>query len=110
MHLYGTIMYMEFDWDIHNRDKNKIKHKVEYYVAEEIFFNSPLFTFQDTSHSQREERYVVYGRTDEGRLLTVVYTIRNTKIRIISARDQNKKEKAFYQLQSTPNEQTQSTA
>ena len=102
-------MYMEFDWDTHNRGKNKIKHEVEYFEAEELFFNSPLFVLQDMSHSQKEARYVVYGRTDEGRLLTVIYTIRNTKIRIISARDQNKKEKAFYQLQSTPNEQTKST-
>jgi uncharacterized DUF497 family protein len=100
---------MEFDWDTHNRDKNKIKHEVEYFEAEELFFNSPLFVLQDMSHSQKEDRYVVYGRTDGGRLLTVIYTIRNTKIRIISARDQNKKEKAFYQLQSTLNEQTKST-
>ena len=102
-------MYMEFDWDTHNRDKNKIKHEVEYFEAEEPFFNSPLFLLHDVDHSQNEERYVVYGRTDKGRLLTVVYTIRNSKIRIISARDQNKKEKAFYQLQSTSYEQTKST-
>ena len=79
-----------------NRDKNKAKHKVEWVEGEQVFFNYPFFTTVDTKHSEREERYVGFGQTNESRLLTVVFVIRNRKIRIISARDMNKKERAWY--------------
>jgi uncharacterized DUF497 family protein len=64
--------------------------------GEQVFFNYPFFTTVDTKHSEREERYVGFGQTNESRLLTVVFVIRNRKIRIISARDMNKKERAWY--------------
>jgi hypothetical protein len=84
-----------FDWDKGNLHKNRLKHAVEPTECEDIFYNEPVF-FYDQTHSLQEERYVAYGNTNERRMLTIVFTIRNSKIRIISARDQNKKETATY--------------
>ena len=52
--------------------------------------------FSDDKHSKNEVREGIYGKTYNGRLLVLIYTIRQNKIRIISARDQNKAEKMFY--------------
>jgi len=69
--------------------------KVTEKETEEVFFNEYVIFF-DKKHSQTEERYVLYGATHNKRLLTVIFTIRKSFIRIISARDQSKKEKAYY--------------
>jgi uncharacterized DUF497 family protein len=90
------IMYMEFEWDEHNKEKNKLKHSVDWFEAEEIFANVPIIFFYDTKHSRSEVRYVAFGKTDGGRLLLVVFTVRGQKVRVISARDQNKKEREYY--------------
>lgn len=47
-------------------------------------------------HSQVEQRYYALGRTHAGRLLFVVFTVRNNLLRVISARDMNRKERAIY--------------
>ena len=85
-----------FEWDEGNQDKNLIKHKVSWYETEEIFFNSPLIVNNDKKHSAEEARYYALGNTNSGRKLFVVYTIRGTLIRVISARDMNKKESEIY--------------
>ena len=81
---------LEFEWDKGNIGKNQ-KHKVGDKEAEEIFFNGEKFTFKDKVHSQGEERFRVLGKTRGERLLFVVFTKRGRKIRIISARNINKK-------------------
>lgn len=88
---------LEFDWDEGNADKNALKHKVTNRESEEVFLNRPLKIFEDPRHSEKEQRYVAYGTTNENRKLTVVFTARKQKIRIISARDQNKKERMKYE-------------
>lgn len=85
-----------FDWDEANRAKNWIKHKVDYKEAEEIFFNKPLIIFDDKKHSVREKRWGALGKTNKGRVLAIYFTIRNNRIRIISARDQGRKDKTIY--------------
>ena len=86
-----------FDWDIHNINKNWLKHSVGINECEEVFFNEKLIVSHDTEHSIGENRYFVLGKTKKERLLFIVFTIRNKKIRIISARDMNKKEKSEYE-------------
>ena len=66
-------------------------------VAEQIFSNQPLLLRVDAGHSQEEARYRALGYTNEGRLLFVVFTIRRNLVRIISARDMNKKERVDYE-------------
>jgi uncharacterized DUF497 family protein len=48
---------------------------------------------RDEKHSQKETRFFALGHTDSGRLLFVVFTIRNNLIRVISARNMNRKER-----------------
>jgi len=61
-----------------------------------VSFNFLFFTSVDTKHSEREERYFGFGHTNRNRLLMTVFVVRERKIRIISARDMNKKERAWY--------------
>lgn len=91
-----SVLPEEFEWDEGNEEKNWRKHKVATKESEEVFANTPLFMFPDPRHSQKEERFVAYGRTKTGRHLTLVFTKRENRIRVISARDQNKNERRYY--------------
>jgi len=82
----------EFEWDKGNLEYIK-KHKVGYKECEEVFLNKQLIILGDNKHSIYEERFKVFGRSSRGRHLALVVTIRENKIRIIMARDQNKKER-----------------
>ena len=86
-----------FEWDEGNIGKNREKHRVSYVECEEMFFNNPVISQRDETHSIREDRYFLLGKTDTERLLFVVFTLRGTKIRIVSARDMNRKEKRVYE-------------
>ena len=86
-----------FDWDAGNLEKNWNKHHVSPGECEEIFFNLPLLLKDDVIHSQTELRYFVLGQTNTGRFLLIVFTVRRKKIRVISARDMNQKEKNSYE-------------
>lgn len=85
-----------FDWDSGNQLKNWRKHQVSDAECEEIFFNVPLVVASDEKHSQTEPRFYALGKTDAARCLFVVFTVRNNRVRVISARDMNKKERARY--------------
>lgn len=86
-----------FEWDRWNLDKNWYKHKVSHLECEQVFFNCPLLLYEDIKHSENEIRIYVLGKTDWERKLFLVFTIRNDLIRVISARDMNKKEQAIYE-------------
>ena len=86
----------EFDWDKWNADKIRKKHKVQFSEAEEVFLTPEFMVLPDPTHSISEKRYIALGKTRIGRLLFVVFTQRDKKIRIISARDMNKKERRYY--------------
>ena len=62
---------------------------------EKVFYDEPVF-FYDEKHSQAEDRYVGYGITNNNRNLAVIFTLRSKKIRVISVRDQNRKERKVY--------------
>jgi uncharacterized DUF497 family protein len=85
-----------FDWDEGNTDKNLITHNVENWECEQVFFNQPLLVLDDLRHSMTEKRWAAFGKTDAGRLLMVVFAKRQDLIRVISARDMNRKERGFY--------------
>ena len=80
-----------------NATKNWEKHDVSQVECEQIFFNNPLVVKHDKKHSLTETRYYALGRTDEERYLFIVFTIREDKIRMISARDMNRSERMRYQ-------------
>ncbi len=85
-----------FEWDDGNSEKNWISHKVSRQECEKVFLNEPLFVADDEKHSQNEKRWYLLGQTDDGRLLFEVFTLRDRLIRVISARDMNKKERMVY--------------
>lgn len=81
-----------FEWDEGNLEHIK-KHRVNLEECQEVFFNKPLLLSKDEEHSEGEERFKALGVTNNKRLILLVFTLRNNKIRIISGRDQNKKER-----------------
>lgn len=85
-----------FEWDEANLNKNWERHGVTHFECEEIFFNEPRVVAPDKEHSRHEVRYYALGKTNQGRLLFAVFTLRGKKIRIISARDMNKEERRWY--------------
>lgn len=86
----------EFEWDKGNIDKNR-KHKVENQECEQVFFDENKIIFKDALHSVAEKRFVLIGKTESRRCLYIIFTYRGKKIRVISARDINKKEVKLYE-------------
>ena len=85
-----------FEWDAGNLEKNWVAHQVSPAECEQTFFNQPVIAAVDPNHSQSEPRYFLLGRTDAGRLLFVAFTLRQTLIRTISARDMSRMERKVY--------------
>jgi uncharacterized protein len=86
-----------FEWDQGNSEKNWGKHQVTRAEAEQVFFNRPVLIGPDLRHSKAEPRYAILGRTNDGRRLAEVFTLRGKAIRVISARDMHRRERRFYE-------------
>ncbi|MBE0496858.1 MAG: BrnT family toxin [Campylobacterales bacterium] len=87
-----------FEWDDGNILKNQLKHNLKWQIIEEVFFNEPLILLEDKKHSDTEEcRCVALGLTNKKEPITVIFTKRAHKIRVISARMMSKKERRFYE-------------
>ena len=91
-------------WDPGNSEKNWLAHDVSQAETEQVFFNRPVLVTPDIGHSQVEARYYVLGRTNAGRRLTVVFTIRETLVRPIMARDMSRRERRLYEEQENAEE------
>ena len=90
--------HFEFEWDEGNSTKSTSKHAVTTAETEEVFFlgqAAPLGI--QVSPEVSEERLGIVGVTAAGRILHVVFTRREGKIRPISARPAHKKERQFYE-------------
>ena len=85
-----------FQWDEGNFLKNWEKHGVRPGECEQAFFNRPFLVTRDEKHSRSEPRFYALGQTDAGRRLFLVFAIRQSLIRIISARDMSRKERKVY--------------
>jgi uncharacterized DUF497 family protein len=88
-----------FEWDSGNHRKNELKHSVTSAEVEEVFFNSPLLLSMDDKHGEIELRLLALGQTNRARKLAIIFTLRqsDTLIRVISARDQHRKERKLYE-------------
>lgn len=86
-----------FDWDEGNIHKNENKHGLKWTMIEEVFFNEPLLIAEDFNHSNSECRCLALGKNDMDDLVSVIFTLRQNKIRVISARTMSKKEKKVYE-------------
>jgi uncharacterized DUF497 family protein len=87
-----------FEWDEGNARKSLDKHGVNQAETEQVFAGDPLLA-EDVQHSQGEARYQALGKSAAGRHLHVTFTLRDDgkKVRVISARDMNRKERAVYE-------------
>lgn len=86
-----------FEWDKGNIDKSYKKHGISPNETEEIFLDEDVKLKNDIKHQQQEKRFFAIGKTTEYKILFVVFTVRYDKIRVISARKANKKEREVYQ-------------
>ncbi len=87
----------KFEWDKGNRNKNLGKHSVTDTESEEVFFDREKKISNDKFHSGKEERFILLGKTKQKKVLYVVFTLREERIRIISSRRTNSKERRLYQ-------------
>lgn len=91
----GRVM-IEFEWDANKAIVNLLKHAVSFDEAKTVF-DDPLYVdFYDPDHSDDEDRYIIIGQSQQGRLLFVSYAESRNGTRIISAREATRREKVTY--------------
>jgi uncharacterized protein len=92
---------VEFEWDDAKAASNLRDHGVSFAQATAAFRDPFAVEWIDDRRAYGEERIILLGMKD-GQILTVVYTERNTRIRIISARRATKHEQDLYFRQNAP--------
>jgi len=90
-------MTLNFEWDEEKAKANLKNHRVSFEEATTVFSDPFSITIPDPDHSTEEERYIDIGNSDRGRVLVVVYTERETTIRIISCRKATPTERRRYE-------------
>jgi uncharacterized protein len=88
---------VDFQWDSKKSKSNLKKHGVTFDEAASVFFDSLAVSGNDPDHSTDESRYITFGLSSKGRLLTVIHTVRTDSIRIISARRATRSERKLYE-------------
>lgn len=86
-----------FEWDAEKAIENERKHGVSFDEALAVFADTLARTIDDPDHSNGEPRLLELGLSRRGRLLVVVFTERNGRIRIISARLATRSERRDYE-------------
>ncbi len=86
-----------FEWDAIKAQSNEAKHGVSFQEATSIFHDPFLLTFFDEMHSGDEERFQSIGTSDRNRVLLVVHSDRDNRVRIISCRKATAKERKSYE-------------
>lgn len=87
---------MHYEWDPDKADANLFKHGIDFADAVGVF-EDPFALTQEDPHSYAESRFLTLGLDSLGRLVVVVYTHRNHRIRLISARKATTKERKTYE-------------
>jgi len=77
-------MNISFEWDEEKNADNLRKHGIDFKNAQYAFIDSKRIIAEDTAHSKSEKRFYCFGKL-KGGVLTVRFTYRNNKIRIIGA-------------------------
>ena len=88
-----------FDWDMKKNTVNINKHGISFKEAASVFLDTNAIYFDDETHSNFEERFIVIGKSKKLNLLMVCHCYRNENsvIRLISARKANESEIAKYE-------------
>jgi uncharacterized DUF497 family protein len=88
---------MRFAWDKKKASSNLLKHGVAFEEAAIVFGDALSNTFPDQDHSIEEQRFVIIGLSDQGRMLVVAHTDDGELVRIISAREATHGERKSYE-------------
>ncbi len=86
-----------FEWNPEKARSNEQKHGITFDEASSVFADTFSLTIHDPLHSRDEERFIIIGISGKNRILTVVHTEREGKLRLISARKATKKERFYYE-------------
>lgn len=88
---------MLFEWDSEKEKKNIDKHGIDFNTAALVFHDENRIEIYDESHSEFEDRYITIGQINGVAVVVlVVYTERESAIRLISARRATKQERSLY--------------
>ena len=90
-------MPLRFTWDPRKATGNRRKHGVSFEEAATAFGDPLSLTVPDPAHSAEEERYLLLGQTEAGRLVVVAHRDRGDEIRLISARPASRHERTDYE-------------
>jgi uncharacterized protein len=89
---------MKFDWDEDKAAGNVVKHGILFDEAKTVFFDDPRYVdFYDPDHSDGEDRYLIIGKSIQGRLLITSYTERGELIHLITSRAVTRAERQAYE-------------
>jgi uncharacterized DUF497 family protein len=89
-----------FEWDEEKEKSNLRKHGVSFSEGESVFYDAFSLTIPDSEHSIEEHRFVDIGTSNKNRVLVVVYTERENRIRIISVRKATSTERKIYEQEN----------
>lgn len=87
---------MKFEWDEKKEKANIRFHGIDFRTAIQVFLDDNRIEYFDEKHSVDEERYITIGMVGEVMIVMLVYTERNDRIRVISARPATRKERSAY--------------
>ena len=88
---------MQFEWDPAKAASNEANHGVSFKEAATVFGDPLSMLFDDPDHSTDEDRALIVGMSERGRLLIVSYTERGETVRLISARETTRSEREYYE-------------
>lgn len=88
---------LEFEWHPDKGAENLRKHGLSFDEAVTAFADPLSLTIEDPDHSKDEERYLLLGISQAGRLLVVAHTERQHRVRLISARLATRRERRDYE-------------
>jgi len=88
---------MRFAWDQKKASNNLAKHGISFEEAATAFGDPLSNTFQDPDHSMEEQRFIILGLSEQGRIVVVAHTDDGEVVRIISAREATRGERRSYE-------------
>ena len=86
---------MEIEYDVSKARKNLKKHGISFEEATTSLYD-PMALCTEDPDAKGEFRWILVGQSNQARLLTVVYTLREERIRLISARRSTRREAQHY--------------
>ena len=91
--------HLSFEWDDKKDHVNRLKHGISFFEAQKAFLDPERVIAEDLEHAETEQRYYCFGKVEEG-IMTVRFTYREQKIRIIGAGYWRKGRKIYEQAKS----------